>query len=139
MAFDVRDYMWNVFEIANELHVENIRIALDLFIVNIELGRERYHGSSFKKYPTLHKKWEPLTESERNKQRIIFNEVIHKAYPALRDAWNSNDRETFDALAHCSLRHFGIPETDPTYTPIKVSASHFAKAYKKNKDKNPES
>lgn len=138
MAFDIRDYMWNVFEIAEELKVENIRIALDLFIVNMELGRERYHGSSYKKYTTLQKKWEPLTETQRNKQRIIFNEVIHKVYPALRDAWNNKDRNEFDAYAHCDLTHFGITETNPLHKPIKISASYFSKAYK-NKKKNSES
>lgn len=42
--FDIRKYIWNVFELTIAQEVGNVKTGLELFIQNMELGRYRYKG-----------------------------------------------------------------------------------------------
>ena len=111
--FDIRNYMWNVWEISNHNKLNNIRIALDMFIENLELGYERYGGASGVDYNSLSKIWRRQSESYHTHEKIIFNKVIHKSYTNLCDAWSSRNRAKFEEACWVNLMMFGIARTDP--------------------------
>lgn len=108
MNFDIRDYIWNVFEISKEQNTSNINIALDLFIENINLGRERYKGLSFLDYDQLSKYWWNLSDKERKMQIVIFNKIMNNRFVKLREAWVMNNRNLFNILAHPSYKTIGV-------------------------------
>ena len=111
--FDIRDYMWNIYEISNYQKLNNVRLALDMFIENIQLGYDRYKGASGVDYKLLSKVWNSKTESYHIHEKIIFNKVLHVTYKKLCDAWKHQDRAAFNAACRVSLMMFGIKATDP--------------------------
>ena len=42
--FDIRNYIWNIFELSNSNKIKNLNLAFDLFTTNLYLGCERYKG-----------------------------------------------------------------------------------------------
>ena len=112
-SFDIRKYMWNIFEIYRTQDMDNVRLALDMFITNMELGMDRYEGATDIDYTKLHDSWDALSEAEHIHEKLIFNKVLTKVYLQLCDAWRAKDRRKFDALCLVDLSMFGIPSTDP--------------------------
>lgn len=95
--FDVRDYMWDVFEIRNFNNLLNIRSAFDMFIVNIELGQKRYDGADLNYYK-LNKKWNMLFDFQKKHEIEIFNKIIDKEYIELLTMWRNNNKLYFYSL-----------------------------------------
>lgn len=112
-SFDIRKYMWNIFEIYRTQDIDNVRLALDMFIANMELGYDRYDGASDVDYSKLHDVWDDMSEAEHVHEKLIFNKVLTKVYLQLCDAWRAKDRRKFDSLCMVDLSMFGIPSTNP--------------------------
>lgn len=111
--FDIRDYMWNIYEISNYNKLDNTRIALDMFLENVELGYARYEGASNIDYSKLSEIWNNKPESCHIHEKIIFNKVLHVSYSRLCKAWKRGDREAFNEACRVSLMMFGVKATDP--------------------------
>lgn len=111
--FDVRDYMWYIYEIFTINEVGNIRFALDMFIINVETEIERYQCITKLDYAAINKKWNKLSEAEKIYQKILFNKLMHKAYFNLLDAWKENNHYKFEKLCRVDLTMQGIKGTDP--------------------------
>lgn len=103
MSFDIRNYIWNIFEISKAQDTNNIKLSLDMFITNMELSRERYEGASSLDYKKLHNDWANLGNNGQSIQRDIFNKVMYNVYVALCDAWRAKDRRKFDLLCFAEL------------------------------------
>ena len=98
MKFDIRDYMWQIFQIAFYNNITNIRIGLDLFLMNLELKRERYRGSTNISYRKIGNLWNDLTEAGQVHQKLIFNRIIHLNYLDLCKAYKDRRRDIFNEL-----------------------------------------
>ena len=131
-VLDIREYIWNVFEIATYHDTTTIQYALDMFLANVDLGLERYEGASGVSYIRLHKKWNRMVKSDKEFQRMIFNKIIRYSYLCLYEAWMEDDKEKFDKLAHIrNLHELGLSEVDPQ----NVRLESCIKKYSKNKQK----
>ena len=100
--FDIRDYIWNVYEISRK-HRTNVYNAFNMFITNIAYGHEKYYGAIYIHYKTLNKEWEDLTEPEKDYQRKVFKKVTKKYKGQLRKAWNNKDRLKFHSICFMSI------------------------------------
>ena len=103
MIFDIRNYIWNIFEISITQKLGNVRAALDLFIINVELGYSRYNGADYLDYSNISDLWNELSESDKNRQKKIFNNIICKVFTKLSKAWYTRDRQVFNALCFTEL------------------------------------
>ena len=127
MKFDIRDYMWQIFQIAFYNNITNIRIGLDLFLMNLELKRERYRGSTNISYRKIGNLWNDLTEAGQVHQKLIFNRIIHLNYLDLCKAYKDRRRDIFNKLCRVDLSMFDIDYTDldkvyfPTKSELKCS------------------
>ena len=95
--FDIRDYIWNVFEISRK-QKKNIYAAFNMFITNVAYGHEKYDGAIYVHYKNLNKSWEDLTEPEKDYQRKVFKKVVRKYKYQLRKAWNNKNRLKFHTI-----------------------------------------
>lgn len=111
--FDVRDYIWYIYEIFTTNEVGNIRFALDMFIINTETEIERYQGITKLDYVAINKKWSKLSEPEKIYQKILFNKLMHKVYFNLLDAWKENNHYKFEKLCRVDLTMQGVQGTNP--------------------------
>lgn len=102
-VFNIRDYIWNVFEICQYNKINNIRIALELFLKNIEIGRNRYPGCTNINYGKLTKLYSNSTKAYIRKQKIIFNKIIHIAYGNLSKAFRENDKCKFEKYCNIDI------------------------------------
>lgn len=100
--FDIRDYIWNVFEIARE-QKKNIYIAFNMFITNVAYGYKKYDGAICLHYKDLNKSWEDLTEPEKDYQRKVFKKVVRKYKRQLKKAWNNRNRLKFHSICFNSI------------------------------------
>lgn len=130
-GFDIRDYMWHIYEISAANEVGNIRFALDMLIINMETGMERYEGASELDYTALHDEWDKFSEAEKIYQKIIFHKVIHKVYFNLSDAWRAKDRPKFEKLCYVDLTMLGVRGTDPNIIIERLPKKVISKAVKK--------
>ena len=73
--FDIRNYMWEIFELSQSREVHNVRLALDLFLVNVELGESRYEGASMD-YASIMLLWNKLSDQEKELQKDEFNLIL---------------------------------------------------------------
>ena len=97
--FNIRDYMWEIFELSTSEEVHNVKLALDLFLTNVELGEERYEGSSID-YSSISHEWNRLTEYEKELQRKEFEIILNINYRYLVKYWLLHKRTLFDYIAH---------------------------------------
>lgn len=86
--FDIRKYIWNVFELTIAQDIGNVKTGLELFIQNMELGRYRYKGVTNIDFRTLGDKWNLLSEQDRQYQVMVFNTIIDKSMIDLSRLWN---------------------------------------------------
>lgn len=93
--FNIKDYMWNIFEITNYNHIDNIKIGLDLFIMNLELRKERYKGAYKINYDIIGKQWNSLLYAQKLRQKQYFNEIIKYNYLKLCKEFRSNRFDKF--------------------------------------------
>lgn len=108
MEFNIKNYIWNIFEIMESQHISDSRLAFNMFIVNLELGRERYHGARYVRYGKLHNVWTKMTDDDKHVQEQIYNRIMSKLSPALIAAFSSRNRFEFEILAHLDLISLGI-------------------------------
>lgn len=109
MEFDIREYMWDVFEISKVQDIDNANMALRMFMVNLEFGKERYRGSSYIDYRKLRKEWGSLIYTERSRQLLVASKLIEYMYPKLFDAWKENDKTKFSNVCYRDLNPYGVP------------------------------
>ena len=130
---NIRNYMWNVFELSKIHEVENVRFALDLFITNMELGYGRYEGASDVDYAKLGKVWRSMKEVDRIDQKILFNRIIHKVYNQLCDAWRAKDRRRFETLCAVDVSAEAYMKAiRKQRPPVTITKSKMSKKYKKH-------
>ena len=108
MNFDIRDYIWNIFEISKEQNTDDISTAFDMFIENLNLGRDRYKGCDNLDYSKVSKSWLSMKDSARDKQIRIFNKIIESRFIRLRDAWMDDNKSLFEVLSHPSYKYIGV-------------------------------
>ena len=72
MKFNIRSYIWEIFEIRKYYNLSNIKLAFNMFMANIKLGYERYHGSSRENYSILSRKYYRLPNKNKDKVRSTF-------------------------------------------------------------------
>ena len=99
--FDIRDYIWNIYEISNFYKFTNVYSALDMFIENLDLGYNRYAGTDLD-FETLSKIWKQLPKSYHTHEKAVFKHVLDVSFSKLCDAWKSKNRADFDKA--CKVR-----------------------------------
>ena len=133
-VLDIRDYIWNVFEIATYHDTTTIQYALDMFLANVDLGLERYEVAYDVSYARLHKRWNRMANTEKDFQKMIFNKIIRYSYICLYDTWVLDDREEFDRLAHMrNLHELGMSEVDPNNVRLEACIKRYSKDKQKKK------
>lgn len=130
--FDIRKYIWNVFELTIAQEVGNVKTGLELFIQNMELGRYRYKGVTNVDFKALGEKWNTLPESEQEYQVMVFNSIINKSIFTLSEFWRNKDRKAFMDFCFMDKKVFGIPERE-------VKKPNTKKKYRKRKHKKHKS
>lgn len=106
--FDIRDYMWEIFCLSQTEDVHNVRLALDLFLMNVELGENRYEGTNLNYNDIMHK-YLRLNKQERELQKEEFNAILDVAYKRLCIYWHNHNKEDFEFYAH---EEFHLEELD---------------------------
>ena len=96
--FDIRHHIWNVFELSKEQKVDNLYEALEMFLLNVELGRPRYKGATQVDYFDLMKKVCKTPINKRRDQKEIFNACMERNNNALIKAWKEQNRESFEEI-----------------------------------------
>ena len=99
--FDIRDYIWNIYEISSYYKLNSIYTALDMFIENLDLGYKRYAGTELD-FESLSKVWKQLPKSYHTHEKAVFRHVIDIAFGKICDAWKAKDRDKFDKA--CRVR-----------------------------------
>ena len=74
--FDVRNYMWNVYEIYNYHNLDSLYKALDLFMTNVKLGMARYPGATGANYTDMQIKLHNTRKKKVLLQRKIFESCL---------------------------------------------------------------
>lgn len=97
--FDICDYVWDIFCLSEAEDVHNVRLALDLFLINVELGEGRYEGSDLN-YESIMKKYVKLNIYEKELQKEKFNAILDIAYRDLCTYWCCNNKEDFNICIH---------------------------------------
>ena len=96
--FFITDYMWNIFEIKHTQNQTNIKLAYDMFIINLELDTERYKGAKGLKYGKVRKLWRSLNLKNKEFQRKIFQKVLDKHFYKLHQLFIDGDKDAFNRL-----------------------------------------
>lgn len=99
-SFSIKKYMWHIFEIRDKQQQINVRVAYDMFIVNLELKSERYKGAKGLKYKPVRKMWNTLNNKEKQSQYKIFNNFLNKNFSVLYRLYAEGDKETFIELCN---------------------------------------
>lgn len=99
--FDIRNYIWNIYEISSFYKLTSVYSALDMFIENLDLGYSRYAGTDLD-FETLSKIWKQLPKSYHTHEKAVFHKVLDVSYGRLCDAWKSKNKEEFDKA--CKVR-----------------------------------
>lgn len=109
--FDIRDYIWNIFEIRKYNRTKGIYPALNMFISNVAFGYEKYKGALFIHYKNASEDWNDLTEPEKDIQRSMFKKVMYYLGDDLYKAWSSHNRIDFYSICYTDISEFGPPPT----------------------------
>lgn len=136
--FDIRNYMWEIFELSQSGEVHNVRLALDLFLVNVELGESRYEGASMD-YASIMLLWNKLSDQEKELQKDEFNLILDINYKCLCDYWVMNNRERFDRFVYDGLHNEELDQIQETLHRLALARQkrkrHRSKS-RKRKNKN---
>lgn len=132
--FDIRKYIWNVFELTIAQDIGNVKTGLELFIQNMELGRYRYKGVTNVDFRALGDKWNLLSEQDRQYQVMVFNTIIDKSMIDLSRLWNDKDRKAFMDICFIDKKVYGIPELQTQKKP-NTKHKYKKRKYKKGKKK----
>lgn len=101
--FDIKDYMWDIFKISELEGVHDIKLAFNLFIINAELGKDRY-GKSDIDYEEINNKYKILTEREKELQKKEFDIIIDEKYKYLCVYYNHNNKTDFDFFSRLHIK-----------------------------------
>lgn len=135
--FDIRDYMWNIFELSKTEDVHNVRLALDLFLVNVELGEDRYEGADELDYNKIMHKYLMLNTHERELQREEFNAILDINYKSLCNCWHCKNRMEFEVHAHEELHSEELDHIQEELHNIAIAREKRKRRKKRNKKKSP--
>lgn len=126
-AFDIREHIWNIYEISKQQQYLNMREAFNMFIVNVELGFDRYKGADVD-YAKLKEKWELLSILGKRRQLAIFDYILkHFSVFILHCGMNSN-REMVE-----KFRFIDIPGLEKdNYKYYNISKTQYDKITKKS-------
>ena len=105
--FDIRNYIWNIYEICDFHNLTNLNLAFDMFIENLNLGYERYEGANLE-YEYLSNIWNNLPDSYHVHEKIIFKRVLDSSYGKLCELWNKKDKEKFIFICKSIRMKYGI-------------------------------
>ena len=105
--FDIREYVWNIYELCNFHKLTNLNLALDMFIENLDIGYERYEGANLE-YEKLYDIWANLPESYRAHEKMIFKKVLDNSYGKLCEAWNKKDKDNFTTICKSVRMKYGL-------------------------------
>ena len=111
--FNIRNYIWNIYEISDFHNHADIRMALDMFIANLDFGYERYAGATGIDYEELSKQWLSKSKSYHIHQKLIFNKIINTVFGDLCDAWKLKDKNAFEKACFSCITMFGIEAVKP--------------------------
>lgn len=100
--FDIRKYVWNIFEISVANKVDT-KFAFELFITNVTLGKERYGGATDVDYRVLKMVWEELNEKDASIIEHTYSSLLNDKHVELYKAWRSGNKELFYNLCGTSL------------------------------------
>lgn len=92
--FDIRVYIWNVYEICDFNKLKDIYLAFDMFIENLELGYERYKGANLD-YESISNEWKSSPKSYQIYEKLIFKYIINKSQDKLCNAWVKKNKINF--------------------------------------------
>ena len=134
--FDIRDYMWNIFELSKTEDVHDVRLALDLFLVNVELGENRYEGAALNYNKIMHKYF-MLNICERELQREEFNAILDVNYKNLCNCWQCKNRKGFEIHAHEELHSDKLDRIQEELHKIAIAREKRKRRKRKNKKKTP--
>lgn len=102
MHFDIRNYIWNIFEISVANKVDT-KFAFELFMTNVTLGKERYGGATGVNYRVLNMVWEEMSEKDASIVEHTYSSLLNDKHVELYKAWRLNDKELFNNLCGISL------------------------------------
>lgn len=105
--FDIRDFIWNIYEICEFHKLTNLNLAFDMFVENLNLGYDRYEGT-YLNYEELHKTWSQLSDSYQMHEKMIFKKVLDSSYGRLCDSWNKKDKENFNSICRSVRTKYGL-------------------------------
>lgn len=108
-SFDIRDYIWNIFEIRKYNRTKGIYPALNMFITNVAFGYAKYKGALFIHYKDASEEWNDLTEPEKDIQRSMFKKVMYYLGDDLYKAWSSHNRMSFYSICYTDISKFDPP------------------------------
>ena len=128
--FDIRNFIWNVFELAEYNELSNIFYGLDMLIANLSLPKIRYEGSTLK-YKEPSEFWMDLTYERKQSQRKLFSITIRYHYIDLYEAYLDNDRDLFDRIALSRINYEEVPVDTPkdTHVPKRMKKRHRTKKH----------
>lgn len=115
--FDIRNYIWNVFELSEYNDLSSIFYGLDMLIANLTLPSIRYKGSTLK-YKEPSKLWMDLGYVAKQSQRKLFSITIRYHYINLYEAYCANDKELFEQIALSKIDLDKVPESMPRNTHV---------------------
>lgn len=101
-VFDIRNYIWDIFKISKNQQYLNLREALNMFLVNIELGFDRYEGSNID-YLKLKPKWNMLSERGKKRQLYIFDYIIKNFSVFILRSCLKSDKETINRFKYMDI------------------------------------
>ena len=93
----LRNYTWDIYCIAKEQNMQR-DVACDMFIANLNAGKETYKGASGIDYEELGKKWKAMTVSEQHREKMDFNWIAKEYFKPLSEAWQAQNRKAFEAV-----------------------------------------
>lgn len=125
-AFDIRNHIWDIFEISRHQQYLNLREALNMFLVNVELGFDRYEGADVD-YLELRPTWNILSERGKKRQLYIFDYIIKNFSVFILRTGLRCDKDTIS-----NFKNIGIPGLEEdNYKLYNMTKSEYEKQNKK--------
>lgn len=109
MAFDIRDYIWDIFELSNVQNIHNVLLSYEFFMTNVELGINRYKGLDID-YVDLRNRWNSLSERSKEYQKDVFISLINLNYKHICEAWNNHNKDDFTKFVHKDITIYHYDE-----------------------------
>lgn len=93
----LKDNLWGIFGVAKANNAD-LRVAKDMFVSNLEQGKDAYPGAANVDWDQARDAWTGLTVEEQTTQKQEVSDLIGEHYKELTAAWNAQDKVAFDAV-----------------------------------------